>query len=785
MKNLSRKIFVCCSILFSFIVVSKKLNAQLADNIICDESTVSSGTVPVFTPTIGQFFRVLIIYITFPDDATEGPEENIWPRPLVPSDPPAQATKPENPYHTDGRMIDTSEHSSSVNFMSRYSEYTYSDYFCQMSQGNFDFIGDEVKVLLPNPATYYDGQNTTYGTLNSIAIQRADSQGVNFNRYDNWNNANGSYGSDGVVDFVIYHYRYVPGNDYNWFYGNPMVGGSTNPGVSVTLDGKSINKGAWGIGNLYNTTRTQLVILHEFAHFIQDFSHPNINGGHVILGMLTPGHGNSTYCMTPMERSAPWLNWDTATYVDENNLSSSYTLRDFISTGDELKVKIPNTNPAEYFWISNHQKVSKYDGVSRGSNECWEINKYQQDPYCHEGKGLFIFHESAANCSNSINGGVPYPFDLINSEGRYKWDSLRRVNDANLGSIKIMTEITGSRDSGVSEFNKYQLTPSSWSAQLITDDFCSSASNDYFITGDFHGDGLDGFNIGYDEIFSPYSNPTTRSCQNLSNNGLTIVLQSQDSYGAITLKIYYDDEDALFDLPPSKPKNIKVGKQYFGEPESNKFYPVVTWDSNIEPDFYDAPAVSPMLITPVYEIYRADTTVCDIEPVYSLITTVSSTTIQYVDSNVTLYDNIPAIPDYCEYTLLTYSYKILAKDNRGSRSLKSERGLVNGYNQECGPETEDIIVSENNILPDKFSITNYPNPFNPSTNIKFNVPKDVQVSIKIYDMVGREVKTLVNEYKTAGRYSLTFSGSDFASGVYYYKIKAGEFEQVRKMILLK
>ena len=152
------------------------------------------------------------------------------------------------------------------------------------------------------------------------------------------------------------------------------------------MDGKVINKGAWGIGNLYNTTRTQLVILHEFTHFIQNFSHPDINGGHVSLGMLTQGHSTSTYCMIPMERSASWLNWDTATYVDENNLLSSYTLRDFISTGDELKVKIPNTSPAEYFWISNHQKVSKYDGVSRGSNACWEINKYLQDPYCDEGK---------------------------------------------------------------------------------------------------------------------------------------------------------------------------------------------------------------------------------------------------------------------------------------------------------------------------------------------------------------------------------------------------------------
>jgi len=61
----------------------------------------------------------------------------------------------------------------------------------------------------------------------------------------------------------------------------------------------------------------------------------------------------------------------------------------------------------------------------------------------------------------------------------------------------------------------------------------------------------------------------------------------------------------------------------------------------------------------------------------------------------------------------------------------------------------------------------------------------VQVTIKIYDITGREIRTLINEYKTAGRYTVTFSGTDLSSGIYYYKIKAGDFEQVRKMTLLK
>ena len=134
-------------------------------------------------------------------------------------------------------------------------------------------------------------------------------------------------------------------------------------------------------------------------------------------------------------------------------------------------------------------------------------------------------------------------------------------------------------------------------------------------------------------------------------------------------------------------------------------------------------------------------------------------------------------------------YKIQAVDKYQDTSVRSDFdmgiGLIPNVGCPLCTEGPDSFISDTEI-PREFKLySNYPNPFNPVTNIKFDLPKDVQVSIKIYDMVGREIKTLANEFKTAGRYSVTFSGADLASGVYYYKIKAGEFEQVRKMILLK
>ena len=94
--------------------------------------------------------------------------------------------------------------------------------------------------------------------------------------------------------------------------------------------------------------------------------------------------------------------------------------------------------------------------------------------------------------------------------------------------------------------------------------------------------------------------------------------------------------------------------------------------------------------------------------------------------------------------------------------------------------------SKNNLIPDKFELLqNYPNPFNPVTNIKFGIPKDVQVSLKIYDILGREVKTLINEYKQAGYYIISFDASSLSSGIYFYRIKASNYTDTKKMMVVK
>jgi len=125
--------------------------------------------------------------------------------------------------------------------------------------------------------------------------------------------------------------------------------------------------------------------------------------------------------------------------------------------------------------------------------------------------------------------------------------------------------------------------------------------------------------------------------------------------------------------------------------------------------------------------------------------------------------------------------------------VKSSNGTEESIYSSIGKFNVDGIVEvdDNEIQPIVYSLEqNYPNPFNPTTTIKFSLPESHLVSIKIYNMLGQEVRTLVNEQRNEGNHSIIWNGKDnsgnqLASGTYIYRIKAGDFTSTKKMILLK
>ncbi len=113
---------------------------------------------------------------------------------------------------------------------------------------------------------------------------------------------------------------------------------------------------------------------------------------------------------------------------------------------------------------------------------------------------------------------------------------------------------------------------------------------------------------------------------------------------------------------------------------------------------------------------------------------------------------------------------------------------MNGFiSQKAIFDTTDVGISNySSVIPDKFALyQNFPNPFNPTTTIKFDIAKSTVTSVKVYDMLGQEISNLVNEVLSPGSYQYSFNASDYPSGIYYYSIKTEEFNEVRKMILIK
>lgn len=128
-------------------------------------------------------------------------------------------------------------------------------------------------------------------------------------------------------------------------------------------------------------------------------------------------------------------------------------------------------------------------------------------------------------------------------------------------------------------------------------------------------------------------------------------------------------------------------------------------------------------------------------------------------------------PTSVENLLIVNDYIYSSTEHSTYRRLLSESTGIN------------FISSE---IPSNYSLfQNYPNPFNPSTNIKYQISKNSFVILKVYDLLGREISTLVNELQKAGVYEIQFSNSGLTSGIYFYRMQAGNYSETKKMVYIK
>ncbi len=210
-----------------------------------------------------------------------------------------------------------------------------------------------------------------------------------------------------------------------------------------------------------------------------------------------------------------------------------------------------------------------------------------------------------------------------------------------------------------------------------------------------------------------------------------------------TIKAIYSLEED--EIAPSAPTNLAVT-------ESQDEHPYLTWDENEELDLDK------------YRVYRRINSGS-----WSSISTTSNNYLE--DYNITTtYRHGDDI-----------EYKVTAED-----IWDNESGYSNTVEIEARLEKQMIDDNKIEDAPKVYALnSNYPNPFNPSTQISYQIPNDGFVSLVVYNAVGQTVENLVNENQSTGRYSVTFNASSLPSGVYFYRIQAGDYVSVKKMLLMK
>jgi hypothetical protein len=157
-------------------------------------------------------------------------------------------------------------------------------------------------------------------------------------------------------------------------------------------------------------------------------------------------------------------------------------------------------------------------------------------------------------------------------------------------------------------------------------------------------------------------------------------------------------------------------------------------------------------------------------------------------SQISYYDMVPGVESVGSTTqaLRIQSYCPPNTKAKLLLTITSEGVTVRADTITLLVQAAATLVAENGVVPKEFSLSqNYPNPFNPSTSFEFRVPSCGLVSLKVFDALGREVGTLVNEVKAPGVYRLTWDAGTLPSGVYFYRMTAGSFTETKKLMLLR
>jgi hypothetical protein len=650
----------------------------------------------------------------------------------------------------------------------KYYQYSLSDYFnrCSGGDGNgklgaFKMIGDiyYVTTLQPRSKYKYDGDVEL-----EVIKTLDDSNGVykvKFKDYDNWKfNKND----------LLYNHEYLPG-----------TGDGFADHVFIIWRGNSINwpdYSGLSNGHCYYKTRDSVVVdesseclvykmmdkigpkaannpAHEYCHSLfggwgleeihwdgrVEFNNGNIGR---INSFALECSMNAGY-MNAYERYR--LGWLDPTIVTSN--TNNFVLEDTYIKNKALL--IPLRYDSTTGWLKEFYFIENYESplVSPECNPFMITERFSDSIY----NGLLIFHVEDQDFQTPTNSSV----NIICADGKWNWNLVRGADTPLDRSDDLIGKSFPVRYGG---FDERDYISMKLGGRLIYGDYvCLQPRSDF--PGAHYGKNTwlgkydDFFRLGYNEVFTKYSNPAAYAFDGtLKDIGLQIL--SYDPVSREYVLSLQFDEQGISALNPSKPQNLRAvmnsGNQY-----------ELTWEPWLEPAMKGGQ----------YKIFRASDQILPLS--YKLIAAINSAS----------GDNIP-VTSWTDPVTITPGngnnhlyYKISAVDINGKESVQSDTIAV------AISQVAFVNNSGNPAVTSYELMQNYPNPFNPSTMIKYQLPKSGFVNLKVYDILGREVATLINENKIAGFFEVNFDASKLSDGIYIYQLKANDFVSSKKMILLK
>jgi len=418
------------------------------------------------------------------------------------------------------------------------------------------------------------------------------------------------------------------------------------------------------------------------------------------------------------------LGW--ITYVD---ITTNTTIPDYGISGVPFRMQI---NANEYFLIENHQQYSPFD----------VINLYDPALNPFDAPGLYILRLNNSLASQKVK--------VVCADGNWNWENpywiLNPFGSGQPGdSIPVYNRLDPNPVYGLSDKNRIPHTKNGTERIVAWLDEVTGVEKH---AARYKGLGLSRWIPDGSNVFSPWSNPPTTAANGTATTLGIEVTGYNPATGHITAYFYTQNPE---NASPSRILDLTL--------TAVEQHPSLRWSGSLEPDLDK------------YYIYRKID-----DGNWQNLAQIEDTT--FIDYEIVIPIGEPS-------QVFEASYYVKVKDTQSKFSTPSNTvstaalWVDEGFGRYSAGD-------DPNLLPERIELEqNFPNPFNPETTIRFTLPEKSKVVLTVYSITGEYVATLVNGEMAEGYHQVSFDASRLASGIYLYRIQAGNFNQVRKMMLLK